>query len=254
MAGQRSWQSRHFLLQENTWDDDDENAIKTETALAAYAFPAAGLRTVLLGSLHQMVLLRGRSGNKTALAVKRRELSFCRAGPLQRWEANGPAHEQPASGWADASASSTSSMKSTEGAGGTSTVLLTSLHATWAAARPPGIFARNHRAISQPSASTFYPPSASINARTAVAPPSTLQLFFPCRVSNTPSSLEEKFYQAENSHRVICKNKKQIVHGASQITRHEGYVQNSKYHMLLHSLEKSTPVYHETEFSALTLH
>lgn len=125
-----------------------------------------------------MVLLRGMR-NKVAAA--RRELGFRRAGPLQRWEANEPAHEQPALGWADASAGSSSSMKPKEGAGGTSTALLTVLRAAQAAARPLGVFARNHRVITQPSANTFYPQSASINTRTAVAPPSTLQLFFPCR-------------------------------------------------------------------------
>lgn len=130
-------------------------------------------------------------------AAERWELSFCRAGPLQRWEANEPAHEEPASGWADASAGSASSMESKEGAGGTSTALLC---APQAAAWPAGIFTRSHRVTMQPSPNTFYPPSASINARTAVAPPSTLQLFFPCRQFQAlPSVCKKSFIRLKTA-------------------------------------------------------
>lgn len=174
---------------------------------------SCGFSAALLRSPHQMVLRRG-TGNK---AAERRESSACcRAGP---WEANEPAtNSPPRAGPTGELAAPCNPRKELAGLPlpvSYRPLLRTLLH----------VFIRNHRAITQP--------------------PGTL--------SPSAFSVCGKFHEAANSHRRVTRTSmKQTVHGASQITRCDGYVQSAK--MLLHSLEKPPTVYHETELGVLTLH
>lgn len=161
-----------------------------------------------------MVLLRG-TGNKVVVAERpRSSASAERALFSGGKQTNLPTNSPPRT---DASTGSTSSMKSKEGAGGTSTALLTSFCAAQAAARPLGVFARNHRVIAKPPAKTFYPPSASVTARTAVAPP-TLQLFFPCRQFQAlPSVCKKSFIRLKTATAVTRKARSKLYMGLHKL-------------------------------------
>lgn len=195
---------------------------------------------------------RGCSGTGREVAAERRELGFCRAGPLQPREAEEPAHKQPAWGWA-------------------TQVLAALAPRTELVGRARPFLHRSalHRLLLGLRRLHQEPPCHHASLCKHLLPAigqhkckdhrcSTINIanFLPLQtVSSPPFSLQEKFYHAENSHsKVICKSIKQIVHRASKIIRCEGYVQSLKCQMLLQSLEKQITVYHEIQFSALTLH
>lgn len=113
-------------------------------------------------------------------------------------------------------------MKSKEGAGGTSTALLTLLCAAAAAAQPLGIFTRNHHGITHPLQ------APSTHHHQPLLHHQHYNFSSPAHSSSPPFSLQEKLYQADHSHsRAICNSTKQIVRGASQITKCEGYGESS---------------------------
>lgn len=109
---------------------------------------------------------------------------LCRAGTLHSWEATEPAYEQPTSGWAHISAGSSSSMKSKEAAGGTSTALLTQLCAAPAAAWLLGVFTRNHHGLTQPlQTPSIHHLCSTISIRTSLPLHTVLALHSACKKS-----------------------------------------------------------------------
>lgn len=226
MAGQRSWQSRHFLRQENTWADDDENAIAIQNALAAQTFPAAAL-PLLLGCLRQMGLLRNRErsggGEMGARLLQGRASSAAGSG--------GTCPQTASWGWATQVLAALAPR--TELVGRARPFLHRSaLHRLLLGLRRLCQEPRCHHASRCKHLSPAIGQHKCKDHRCSTI---NIANFLPLQTVSSPTfSLQEKFYHAENSHsKVICKSTEQIVHRASKIIRREGYAQSLKCQMLL---------------------
>lgn len=159
-----------------------------------------------------------------------------KAAAEERWELSSAEQELCSHGrqlnLAHTSSGSSSSMNSKEAAGGISAALLTLLCAAPAAAwhqEPPWW------GITQPSTHHQTPSTTIISLCSTIS----ITISLPLHSCSPPFSLQEKLSQADHSHRrAVCNSTKQMVPGASQITKCEGYAQSSMCQVFLYSLER----------------